>query len=613
MSSAIRRGDVIAGRYRMVDLLKETDGGWFWRAHDQVLARHVAFHVIGSHDRRAPLLLDAAKRSATVVDARVLRVLDADERDDMCYVVNEWGSGRSLDLMLEDGPLPPRRSAWIASEVSETIAEAHARGEAHGRLVPENVLIDHNGSVRIIGFAVDAALHGLPPGRRSQDVIDLAGILYAALVGKWPGVSRSAVPAAPVGNGHPLRPRQVRAGIPRALDVICDQVLGPPGHASPGAQGPAVDSAAGIHRALAHFVGDGEALEPADPDETAAWPMPVPLTEPIGEEPESEEPESEEPESEERLDPDETVVGVPVLEPPWRSPRPDRPPPPPAFEEPAARPLYDPDPVRRPRPERDRSQRQVGGPASVAAASSPDREDDAAGRAARRRERLAMVEAYGPHARPEPPEPEPTRRRVPGRTLLRIAAFVALAALVLVAAVFAFTLGRGEDPGSSDAPNTVDGASEDPSESPAAAPVEVAAVDDFDPQGDEAEQPDETDLAVDGDPATGWATDSYEQNFGPRGLKDGVGLVLDLGQSRRLAEVAITFAGAPTTVAAYLSERPPSGEPTTDPTAQGTADAEDLSLELPEDAAGRYLLVWLTALPEVDEFRGEIREIELRA
>ena len=188
MPNSIRPGDVIADRYRMVDLLRETAGGLFWRAHDQVLARHVAFHVIRATDPRAPLLLDAAKRSATVVDARILRVLDADERNDLCYVVNEWGSGQSLDILLAEGPLSARRAAWIVSEVAETIAKAHDQEQAHGRLVPENVLIDHNGTVKIIGFAVDAALHGLPAGRVSTDTVDLAGILYAALVGEWPGV-----------------------------------------------------------------------------------------------------------------------------------------------------------------------------------------------------------------------------------------------------------------------------------------------------------------------------------------------------------------------------------------------------------------------------------------
>ena len=90
---ATRAGDVLAGRYRLVDLLSESGGGRFWRAHDRVLERHVALHVIAADDPRADLLLDAARRSATVLDQRMLRVLDAERVDDFCFVVNEWGSG----------------------------------------------------------------------------------------------------------------------------------------------------------------------------------------------------------------------------------------------------------------------------------------------------------------------------------------------------------------------------------------------------------------------------------------------------------------------------------------------------------------------------------------
>src|SRR6187549_3139165 len=81
---ATRAGDVLADRYRLVDLLSESGGGRFWRAHDRVLERHVALHVIGADDPRADGLLEAARRSATVLDQRILRVLDAERGDGMC-------------------------------------------------------------------------------------------------------------------------------------------------------------------------------------------------------------------------------------------------------------------------------------------------------------------------------------------------------------------------------------------------------------------------------------------------------------------------------------------------------------------------------------------------
>ena len=273
---AIRPGDVLAGRYQLVDLLDESAGGLFYRAHDASLDRSVAVHIIRADDDRAALLREAARTSARVVDRRLLRVLDVDETTDqtardgsaLCYVVNEWATGISLDIMLADeGPLAPRRAAWIVGEVAATLEVAHAAGVSHGRLVPENVLIDRTGSVRVIGFAVDAALHGLPAGRVPTDVTGLAGLLYAALTARWPGQSGSVVKPAPHAHGRVLRPRQVRAGVPRVLDTLCDAVLNPdagaPGSHARGAFD--LTTAGGIGDALREFVGDPE-----------DWPTPRP-------------------------------------------------------------------------------------------------------------------------------------------------------------------------------------------------------------------------------------------------------------------------------------------------------------------------------------------------
>ena len=60
--------------------------------------------------------------------------------------------------MLAEGPLSPRRAAWVVKEVAEAIATAHRNGVAHGRLLPENVMVTESGSVKLIGFVVDAVL-----------------------------------------------------------------------------------------------------------------------------------------------------------------------------------------------------------------------------------------------------------------------------------------------------------------------------------------------------------------------------------------------------------------------------------------------------------------------
>src|SRR4051812_18082003 len=259
-----RPGTVLAGRFTLDVLLDEHGGARFWRATDQTLARSVAVHLLPASDPRADSLLTAARTSALVRDGHLLRVLDAAAEDGVVYVVNEWGYGVSLDQLLVEGPLPPRRAAWVVKEVAEAIATAHRTGVAHGRLLPENVMITEAGSVKLIGFVMDSVLRsnggrdqrrvtgGEPMSAHESDVVNLAALLYAALVGRWPGSEGSSIPPAPTEHGRPLRPRRGRAGGPRPPDAICERVLNADAHPHQ----PPIETAHEIYAALSDYIGD---------------------------------------------------------------------------------------------------------------------------------------------------------------------------------------------------------------------------------------------------------------------------------------------------------------------------------------------------------------------
>ncbi len=273
MTSSMIPGAVLGGRYRLEDLLDDIDGARFWRATDTVLARSVAVHALDESDPRVDAMLEGARVSATVTDPHLLRVLDADIRDGMAWVINEWGTGHSLDEMVSgDRVLPPDRAAWLVREVAAAMAVAHRQDIAHGRLVPENVMVTESGTVRLIGFAIDSRLrrsdlrNGNYPDADDVtcDLFDLVGLLYTGLVGRWPGASTSAVPAAPRDGHGPLRPRQVRAGVPRPLDAICDRVLA---HPTPGR------TAHQLAAVLTEYIGE---LATADPGVVTSGEAPLP-------------------------------------------------------------------------------------------------------------------------------------------------------------------------------------------------------------------------------------------------------------------------------------------------------------------------------------------------
>ena len=162
------------------------------------------------------------------------------------------------------------------------------------------------------------------------------------------------------------------------------------------------------------------------------------------------------------------------------------------------------------------------------------------------------------------------------------------------------------------------GTSDEPSATPspraaAATPFTGLSADDFDPQGaaPQEENPESVPNVLDGDPATSWSTSTYRQNFGPSGLKTGVGLVLDLGTSKGVRRVVVSTTGGQTSLAAYVTSEPPAG--VADLTPVGTASGTgDLVIDLEEAVSGRYVTVWLTLLPQVDDgFRGTITEVQV--
>jgi hypothetical protein len=655
---ATRPGDVLADRYRLVDLLSESGDGRFWRAHDRMLERHVAVHVIRADDRRAEALMAAARRSATVLDPRILRVLDADMTDQVCYVVNEWGWGASLDIVAAGtGPLGPRRSAWLVSEVADSIATAHRAGVAHGRLNPENVLIDRTGGVRIIGLCVDAALHGVPEADVRDDVVDLAGLLYCALTARWGGRSGSIVAPAPREHGDVLRPRRVRAGIPRPLDNLCDELL----HSHPNARHREPDGvptdARGIADYLADFVGDPTGMAvallsstpPVLPDEEivvlpqvpdltphdtarTATPATPTVARPVEQAEQAEQAEPAEPAADSGTDsaadsgasraavPEElpTEAGLPIFGPDeddvsWWERRPTPAPPPPPFESPPERPLFAPEPAdgapaRQPRP-------------GSAAAQAPATPTSPTSAAARQRDGFwpwetgtgvgtGLVDGRGLSSSTVLPVVDDDR--VPGRSWFRLGAVLSVVVLLVVAVVVAVGLREG----SSDEPEP-DGADPGttPSETVRSAPVAVASASALDPLGDGEESDDEAPAAVDGDPGTSWPTQGYNDQLGPPpGLKTGVGLALDLGGEQEVTAVDLTFVGAPTDVSLYLLDDPPTGVDDLEPAASGRARRTTTTLSLEEPTTASYAVVWLTSLPaEGSVFRGRVAEVVVQA
>ncbi|MFF2522387.1 protein kinase family protein [Streptomyces liangshanensis] len=148
-----------------------------------------------------------------------------------------------------------------------------------------------------------------------------------------------------------------------------------------------------------------------------------------------------------------------------------------------------------------------------------------------------------------------------------------------------------------------------------AKPIAVADAHDFDPYGaDRSEKPAGIKNSYDGDTSTYWNTDGYRSaTLG--NLKPGVGVILDLGSSREVQDVKVSFLGGDTSVELRAASAGTTVQPTElagfGKVTEGSGTDVDLKPGKPFKT--RYVLVWLTKLPPSDDgyFRGKVSEIKI--
>jgi putative peptidoglycan lipid II flippase len=215
------------------------------------------------------------------------------------------------------------------------------------------------------------------------------------------------------------------------------------------------------------------------------------------------------------------------------------------------------------------------------------------------------------------PEAEPPRPRRQTVLVSILGGLVAVIGLLWLAARIAGPTGpipffQNAAPGPARAA-TASGAPASGAGSPAASqrPIPIAAISDYDPFGDNTEDPGRLSLINGSGSAGGWRTDGYFDPF-PL-LKRGVGVVVDAGRPVSPHEVTVTFGWPGTSWELRTADAPAPDFAATNAVAAGTTDAAS-TVTVPTGTTSRYWVVWLTQLPKTADgtYRAEIRAIVLR-
>lgn len=163
MTTAAGASRVLAGKYRLEELLGEGGMGIVWAGHNLGLQTRVAIKLLQprlAEDATAKeRFLREARRAASIEGEHSVRIHDvgADE-DDQPYIVMERLEGETVEARLARGNLSIATAATVMLQLLDALAEAHARGLVHRDLKPANVfLVDRPGEavwVKVLDFGI---------------------------------------------------------------------------------------------------------------------------------------------------------------------------------------------------------------------------------------------------------------------------------------------------------------------------------------------------------------------------------------------------------------------------------------------------------------------------
>ena len=246
-------GQVLAGRYKLVELLGQGGMATIFRGHDTQLGRDVAVKVLRAEYGRDPAFVarfrQEAQSAAALSHPNVVQVFDYGMEAGDPFIVMELIDGGDLGSVLKErGAFEPLAAARIAQQVFEALDAAHGRGIVHRDIKPTNVLLTTAGRVKVADFGIARAfseaqltmpgttlgsVHYFSPEQARGEMVTTASdvyscglVLFEMLTGKraWTGDSAGAVAVARLA-GDPPAPSSLRSGVPQILDIAVRRAL----------------------------------------------------------------------------------------------------------------------------------------------------------------------------------------------------------------------------------------------------------------------------------------------------------------------------------------------------------------------------------------------------
>src|ERR1700678_132718 len=216
----LQTGEVLGGRYEILQMLGEGGMGAVYKARDRELDRFVALKLIRRELGANPAIVARFKQelllSHQVTHKNVIRIYDLGDSDGVKFISMEFVEGRDLrGLILERKKFPPAEAVEIILQICRALEAAHSVGVIHRDLKPQNVMRDKTGRILVMDFGMARTLEGdgmtqtgalvgtmeyMSPEQalageldQRSDLFAVGLILYELLSGKMPYKAESAL------------------------------------------------------------------------------------------------------------------------------------------------------------------------------------------------------------------------------------------------------------------------------------------------------------------------------------------------------------------------------------------------------------------------------------